>query len=231
MARLTSTEFARRLRPETLVILPVGATEEHGRHLALDADTIQASWAAEQVARAVGGLVAPVLAYGLCVSTRNYPGTVSISFDTVRALCGDILEDLWRNGVRRVMVLSGHAGSLHMAALRLAAEEAVGRHPDLRAAVLSDYEFAYDLRGTVVPVDDGHGGMLETSRVLAVQPRRVRGRTPRSQGRPPRFLVEAKPERHFPSGVIGDSGKATAAIGRRVNRYVLGKLVELAGQI
>ena len=59
--------------------------------------------------------------YGLCRTTRNFPGTVSISFETLEALVREVLAGYVQHGARRIAVVSGHAGGAHMEALRQAA--------------------------------------------------------------------------------------------------------------
>src|SRR5205823_9930477 len=126
-------EFNSMYRVYTLVIMPIGALEEHCRHLPLGADMIQPLHVLDEVARRSGAFVAPPIPYGVCTTTRPYPGTVSVSVDSLKAFVRDVLEDFVRNGIRRVMIVSGHAGREHMIALRAAAQEAIDRGTGLRA--------------------------------------------------------------------------------------------------
>jgi len=226
---LSSEEFGKLVEKNPIVFLPLGAVEEHGAHLPLCTDSIQPEHIVEKVAARLPGLVliAPAIRYGNCVTTRNFPGTISISFDTLRALIGDILEELCRNGIRRVVIVSGHAGGAHMAALRTAGETAVEKVPDLRLMVLSDYDLAYELKGKEFDERDGHAGTIETSRVMAIRPKLVKKRGVNSYDRPPRFMVMAHPEKHFPTGVMGDATIASPGQGRRINEYIIKGLVEL----
>lgn len=231
---LTKDEFESQVGKGVVVILPFGAVEEHGAHLPLATDSIQPIHVAEEVARRTGALIAPQVRYGLCSSTRRFPGTLSLTFDTVRALATDILSELVRNGVRRVMVLSGHAGRTHMAALKLAAEAVVRDHPDLRVAVLSDYDIVYERAGELdglVPPDDGHAGMIETSRVMAIRPDLVKGQGVESHPDFPPYRVLADPERYFPSGIMGDPTGSNPEIGERINRIIVDRLVELVNEL
>ncbi|MEM4728880.1 MAG: creatininase family protein [Thermoplasmata archaeon] len=227
--RLTSTEFRRIVAKNPLVIIPVGAVEVHGPHLPLGTDSIQPEYISVRLANRLRGpvLIAPPIRYGCCSTTRNFPGTISVSFDTLRALLSEVLSELCRNGVRRILVLSGHAGGAHMSALRLAGEGVVARWPELKLMVLSDYDIAYELRGKEFDERDGHAGTIETSRVMAIKPRLVKGGGVRSYDRPPRFIVSATPERWFPVGVVGDATAATKGKGQRINDYIVKALVEL----
>lgn len=226
LGEMTSPQFAALPTPRPALLVPIGIVEEHGPHLPLDTDTIQAIATCEAVAQRIGGIVAPALAYGNCSSTRNFPGSFSLSFDTLRAIARDLLADCARHGLTTVAFVSGHAGGAHMRALKLAAEEAVAQHPAMKVYVLSDYELIGGLE-TPFPKWDGHAGGLETSRMLALRPDLVKGTAAAHKVDFPDFLVEAHPEKHFPTGVMGDPTLASAEIGRRANAWIVDRLVEV----
>lgn len=231
---MTSPEFARAMRGRPLVILPVGALEEHGPHLPLSSDVIQPMKLARAIAAARRALLLPPFWYGYCSTTRPFPGTVSLEADTVRRVARDLAADLYRNGVRKLLVLSGHAGGGHMAALREGALEVAKKHRDFRIAVLSDYDFAYELRGKEgIPADDGHAGLVETSRVLAAAPLLVKGHT-RVKPDKPKFSkheVVGAPASRWKSGVHGDPRKADAALGRKIDAFVLERTLALIDEV
>lgn len=227
VGEITSTDFARLVKTKPLVIVPIGSVEEHGSHLPLCTDAYQAEEIASRVAGAFSALVCPPVRYGECRSTRNFPGTISLSGETVHSLAFDIASELARNGIDKVMFLTGHAGSAHMAALRSGVLRAVERNPKLKVMVLSDYDIAYDLRGKEFPENDGHAGEIETSRMLRLRPQLVGKERPRGKARPPKFMVLPDPETYFPSGVMGDSAKASAKKGGNIDDYIVEKLCEL----
>ncbi len=207
-----------------MLILPFGALEAHGPHLPLGADQIQAESTAEALARRIGALVAPAIPYGSCADTRPFPGTVHLSLGTLSSLTQELLLEYARMGLRRILVLSGHAAQAQMAALREGAEEAVRRLPSLRVVVLSDYDFVYELRGKEAPETDGHGGLLETSRVLALAPATVGPERPKVAYRVSRFRVGDPTEAEWAESVVGDTTPASAALGQRLQDHVLARL-------
>lgn len=209
-----------------LVILPVGALEAHGPHLPLGADQIQAEATAASVAERVDALIAPTVAYGSAPGARRFPGTVSLSLSDLEAHVRGVLSELARSGIRRILVLSGHAERGHMAALREAADEAVRASPGLRVVVLSDYDFVYELRGRDSPATDGHAGLLETSRLLALAPDTVGPDRPVVENRRSPFLPGSGTEAEWPESVIGDTRPASAELGRRVQAHVVDRTVE-----
>lgn len=230
---MSTAEFAAAAKKDPVVIIPVGAVEEHGPHLPLGADIFQPESVLGEVAKRTGALVAPTLPYGNCISTDGFPGTISVSFEAIRLMVRDILQSFVADGLRRFVIVSGHAGVLHMEALRAAARD-VAMREKVRVAVLSDYDFAYELLDDPERPflkGDGHGGALETSRVMAIRPKLVKGRT-KAKGAPypNRFLVSRAPEKLWP-GIRGDPSKASAALGRKVNRYVVEKMVDLVNDV
>ncbi len=86
------------------IILPMGATEEHGPHLPVFTDTIQAMEVAMEAARRRDFFVASPVPYGVCRSTRGFPGTITVGHDALRLYAHDILLSFYDSGFRRVMI-------------------------------------------------------------------------------------------------------------------------------
>ena len=219
VARLTMLEFRDRVAEGRWLILPSGTCEEHGPHLPLGSDTLEAEFLARAVAERTGALVAPALTYGACTTTRHFPGTIDVRLETVAALAEDVIRGFAGHGCRKVLVLSGHAGKSHLVALREAARRAVEAVPGLRVLVLCVTELpAAEQRAAEDVAYDGHAASYETSLVLAMDAGLVRqDRIPGHGGRPafPPFEVLPNPERYFPSGVMGDPSRASAEAGKR----------------
>lgn len=229
---MTSKDVGTGIDANSVAILPIGAVEEHGPHLPLSTDSIQPEHVALEVAKAVGNAyVLPILKYGQCSSTRNFPGTISVRFESLSMMVEDILMELHRNGFRNIVVLSGHAGRLHMAALRLAAEHVIEKHPGLKLMVLSDYDIAYAMKEVEIPKDDGHAGMIETSRVMAIRPDLVKGVAKPCHPEFPRYRILPDAERYFPDGVMGDPQLATREFGEKANRIISEELARLVREM
>jgi creatinine amidohydrolase len=207
-----------------VVILPVGATEAHGPYLPLDADSVQPESIADMLAERIDGLVAPPIRYGQHSSTRNMPGTLSIGFETLRDLVYDVLSSLVRNGADKIVVLSGHAGATHMAALKLACERVV-QESDVHLMLLADYDLAKE---SVADAEgNGHGGLVETSRVLAIDRKEVKNAKRKGRFIDKCYMVVPNPETCYPDGFVGDAPGASAELGRRINDHVVNRLVDL----
>ncbi len=207
-----------------VVVLPVGALEAHGPHLPLGADQIQAEVTALALAARVDALVAPTVPYGSAPTARRFPGTVSLSMGELSGYVAGVLSELARMGVRRLLVLSGHGERGHMAALREAGERTMREHAGVRVVVLCDYEFVYELRGKEAPTTDGHAGLLETSRMMALAPETVGAERPQVEYRHSAFVPGPASEAEWPESVIGDTRPATAELGRKLQAHVLERL-------
>jgi len=233
LGELTMIEAEKAARKGTVVILPVGSVEEHGKHLPLSTDSLQPEYVAAEAASKTGCLVAPAINYGVCKETASFPGTISISFDSLHNMVRDVLDELVRQGFKRLIVLSGHASPLHMFALRLAAHDVLGKYESetekyaVRVAVLSDYDFAYELRGKQFDERDGHGGEIETSRVLAIRPDLVKGDTEANFPEMPKFEVMNNLRGYWPNGIKGDPSKANSKKGKLINEHIISRFLEV----
>lgn len=113
MAELTWMAYARRVAEGAPVIIPVGSTEQHGPHLPLGSDALLVGEMAKRIARRVGALVAPTVSYGYKSQPKSgggnhFPGTTSFDGETLTFAVRDIIRELARHGVRKVVVLDGH---------------------------------------------------------------------------------------------------------------------------
>lgn len=226
LINLDYRSFERRLAANPLVIVPVGALEAHGPHLPLGSDQIQAEVTAFALADRVDALVAPTIPYGSTPGARRFPGTISLTIAQLETHVTGVLMEFARWGVRRFLVLSGHGERGHMAALREAADTTMQAYPGTRAVVLCDYEFVYELRGKESPASDGHAGLLETSRMMALAPETVGPARPVVEYHHSPFVPGTPSEKDWPDSVIGDTRNASAELGARVQAHVLDRLVE-----
>lgn len=113
MAELSWPEFQRRVAAGAPVFLPLGSTEQHGPHMAMNVDVVLPTAVCERVAREVGGLVAPTIPYGYKSMPRSgggeaFPGTTSLDAHTFSLVVRDVVRSLGHDGVRRLVVLNGH---------------------------------------------------------------------------------------------------------------------------
>ena len=225
---MTMTEFVAGLSRTRTVLIPFGSVEEHGTHLPLSTDTIEAYEVAKKAALLIPLFVAPPIHYGNCRSTACHPGTISITTTTLRLLFKDIVRSLYQHGMVNFIALSGHAGGAHCMALQDAGEELIKEFADIEIAVVTEFDLAREEGREIIETrGDSHAGEIETSRILYSHPHLVKGSAPREfPSFPPGILVRDK-RRYWPGGVWGDPGKASAEKGARLEDLVAKKLVEL----
>ena len=107
LADLTWQEAESVLRPETVVVIPLGAAaKEHGPHLKLSNDLLLAEYLAKRVADSANVVVAPPLTYHFYPAFLEYPGSTSLTIDTARMLTAEVVRTLARYGPRRFYVLN-----------------------------------------------------------------------------------------------------------------------------
>ena len=214
----------------TPVIIPLGTVEQHGSHLPVATDTLQAYGVAVRSATRTKVIVAPPVHYGQCSSTRNHPGTIIISGNTLRALAEDLIESFLHQGFNKIVLFSGHAGRIHMAALREAAEKTVRKDPSLKLAVVCDLDLVREAAQELLETPgDGHAGEIETSRMLYLHPDSVKGRSPEEFPTMPPYRVLPDPEKFWPGGVWGNPGAADERKGKELierSADALAKVVE-----
>lgn len=232
LENLTMPAFEAGLRQTRTVLIPFGSVEEHGLHLPLGTDTFQAADVCRRLSERRPVFVAPAIFYGVCRSTSNHPGTISVSTETLKALTIDIVRSLYRQGLRNVVLLSGHAGGTHNATLLDAGESLLNELPELRIAVASEYALAYEAgRGLIETPGDCHAGEIETSRMLATRPQLVHGTSPAEQPSFPRFILVRDKRRCWPGGVGGDPARASVEKGRQLEELVVAALEKLVVEL
>lgn len=189
--------------PSSILMLPLGSTEQHGPHLPLSTDTDIAVAVAEGVAALRSHVVvAPALPYGSSGEHAGFPGTLSIG----QAVLEQVVVELVRSAdaFGAVVVVSGHGGNLEALQRAVRTLSAEGRGVTV-----------WTPSGAV----DAHAGRTETSLLLALDPSHVRlSRASAGNTRPLAELLPALRERGVRSvaatGVLGDPTGASADEGR-----------------
>lgn len=202
-----------------MAILPVGATEQHGPHLAMAVDTLSAAWLAREVSARTGVPVLPALPYGCSLGhSRRWPGTIALSPTTVIALVTEIGDWVFAAGFRRLLLLNGHV--TNFAPLRCALEVLRSRHDDAMIAVCNLHEVSADVRAHYeADALDWHANAAETSLMMAIAPAAVRADRVASADDPDRTkgLFFSHPvNRTSENGVTGFPSRASRGEGERL---------------
>jgi creatinine amidohydrolase len=220
--RLTSPEAADQVARHDAVIVPVGATEQHGPHLAMGVDTDIVYHVALGVSAATGIAVTPPLHYGVSASHGGFAGTVGLRPETMIAVVEDLTATLYSTGVRQFVLLNGHAWNHGV--LDVSADKLRTRYDDVRVRSLS-YATAYPGREIDGRCDKGralmHANYFETSVMLHIHPEAVHMERAVSQRDRDSFW-DYRTDQVSSSGVWGrDIEQATAENGaREVERLI-----------
>lgn len=166
--------------PEAVVLVPVGATEQHGPHLPTGTDALIAAGICEAaVDRAAQRserplILAPTLAFGASDHHLPFGGTLSLSPETLLAVLLDLARSVAAQGGRRLALVNGHGGNVGVCH---AAAAAASTRYGLAVGHLDYWRLAQAEPDVPVP---GHAGEFETSIVLALRPDLVRERSART---------------------------------------------------
>ena len=229
--RLTWPEVRRTAGEARVCLIPVATLEDHGPHLPIDTD-LRLTWeicrrAANEAADEV--VLLPAIPHGYSPHHMDFPGPITIGWDTFTHYLVDVGTSLARHGFKRMLFLNGHGSNQNL--VETAARLVGVAHPDVLAAAAFHTSGPEAARLIADIRESERGGMahaceLETSMYLAIDPDAV-------------DMKRAVDERGFPAGehawmdwadgplkvmpwwssfsgtgVQGDATKATAEKGR-----------------
>lgn len=156
------------------VILPVGATEQHGPHLGVGMDFLLADVLAAEVARRTAVPVLPTLPYSCSIGhSHRWPGTLALSPTTLIAVLGDIGDWLYGAGIRRLFIMNCHVGN--RSPIGCALDILRCRYDDLLLASFDVGALSPELEAVFTRDGaDWHANAAETSLMLHLAPHAVR---------------------------------------------------------
>ncbi|WP_084100133.1 creatininase family protein [Demequina sp. NBRC 110051] len=156
-------------------IIPIGAVEQHGPHLPMNVDTEIDTAVTDCVSAVTGIPVIPPVSIGVSASHGDFPGTLTLSPETLIAVMQDLTDSLYRSGVRQFIFISGHIWN--NGALDVSIEKLRTRYPDVRARSIG-YVTMYPGPEVNGRVNYGrglmHANFFETSVMLHLRPDLVR---------------------------------------------------------
>ena len=205
-----------------LLALPLGATEQHGPHLALGTDSrIAMALACRLAERRPDVVVAPVLPYGSSGEHAGFAGTLSIGQELVARVLIEIARSMGPE-FKGLVVVSAHGGNLDPVGRAMEVLRGEGR----RALAWSP----------VVPGGDAHAGNVETSLLLALAPELVRMDLARPGHTGPLTAIIGNLKNRgiravAPNGVLGDPTCATAEEGHRLLDYLTDQLTRAVERV
>lgn len=242
---LTSPESHTAQGEGRLLLLPVGAVEQHGDGLPLATDVIRAEHVAQRVAQNFVGraLVMPAIPYGVSPHHASLPGTVTLPPALFIQIIETIAVCLSESGWTRILVINGHGGN--NGALSVVQQSLLATHPD--------FIFAWSPLTSLAPNANsrmgrseisGHSGESETAQMLGIDPGLVdqkslragvtaldqlTGRARLSRATGPSIAVTF--DKYAPNGVLGDPTTVTAAEGQEILDEIVECLTDYAAAL
>jgi creatinine amidohydrolase len=217
IADATWQEADEALKQNTPCVLPIGAaSKEHGFHLPLNTDLLQAEWLATELAKRFSLIVWPTVSYGFYPAFVNYPGGASVSSDVFQQYCIDIFESICRHYQNPLILLN--TGISTIAPLQSAIENSGHCEKVHLINVYSGQQFSAVEKAVQTQSTGGHADEIETSIMLALKPeavhmeRAVAGLDTKVAG--PLQPVGSEHANYCPSGSIGDPTHASAKKGK-----------------
>jgi creatinine amidohydrolase len=212
-----------------MLILPIGAIEQHGPHLPIDTDSVSVTAVAEAAALLAGpenALVLPTIPWGLSPYWLPFAGTITLRPETILTLISDIGRSVAAHGFHSLLILNGHGGNAGIIAV---AATQLADH-GIRATSISYWSLIGPDLGEITPEDHGHighAGQTETSLQLHLQPdlvdptyRKITewanlGSLVDSLTIPGAYSPP-NPATESPNGIYGDVTAARSELGKRV---------------
>ncbi|MGH2776934.1 MAG: creatininase family protein [Actinomycetota bacterium] len=243
--RLTWREVAGAVEQERVPIVPIGTMEDHGHHLPIDTDVTLVEAICRGAATKLSDetVLLPPIVHGYSPHHMDFPGTITINWETFCRYCTDVALSLVRHGFKRVLLVNGHGSNQNL--VDMAARLVMVEEP--QSLVASSFYLTSDRSTEIMQRvrDSDTGGMahaceLETSIYLHLHPEAVEMDAAVDEHGFPRtentwIDWSDGPLKLMPwwssfseSGVQGDPSKATAEKGRvlfeaavdEISRYV-----------
>lgn len=177
-SQLSTRDFAALDPATTVAVLPLGATEQHGPHLPLGVDSVLVdgivATALPLLPAELPALFLPSQHIGLSPEHANFPGTLTLSSETLIRLWREIGAGVARAGVRKLVLFNAHGG--HVGAMDIVARELRAAH-GLIVYSVSWFNLPLGEAGAQFSADEHrfgvHAGEIETSMMLALAPQQV----------------------------------------------------------
>ncbi len=230
LGEMTNPEVEAFLTTHHTVIIPTGATEQHGPHGPLLTDVLIPQEVARRVAPQIGAVVAPPINYALSYPHVGFTGLVHIRIPTFMALVADLCASFAASGFKRIIFLNGHYDNTY--AIAYGCADAADRMPkDVKAFPINYWD---GLTAEEIAEFSGlknglHANAAETSAVLAINGNLVDLERANAEFPPfPEYTVNMAPVHTAfffsapgsvyaatKSGTWGDARQSTAEIGER----------------
>ena len=162
LERMTWPQASQAFKETTTVVIPIGSTEQHSLHLPLGTDFLVAKELARRLGERAKVIVTPTIPIGYAKYHTGFPGTLSVSEETLTRALIEICEDLLKYGTTHILFVDGHGGNIH--SLKQCGEWL--RHRCIPAAIACWWEMTQVVNSDWLAT--GHADYIETAAVLAL---------------------------------------------------------------
>jgi creatinine amidohydrolase len=220
--RLSNKDIEKWKKKSDQIIIPIGSLEQHGDHLPVSTDSIIIEHLAKNIAQKIQTLYIPAITFG--ISFEHEPlFNISLSNNTFTQLIGDICVSLAKYGMKNIILLNGHHGNI--GSMYYISQNVSNRIPsDTRLNFINYWNLMKDF---------DHAGEIETSLLLAINPKLVKmkmacANTKEIDGSKVAYTSLTSHPGSFPkitgNGVWGDPTKASISKGRSLLADLLQKI-------
>ena len=200
-------------------ILPVGVIEPHGAHLPLGTDMMACHWIACEAAEREAAIVFPPYPWGINHEGAHLPGAIVIERDLLFAMLEAVCDEMGRNGIRKIIITSGHGGNRYLLPLFV---QTLTERETAYVAYYCDIPSTPEANKVLETKEGGHACEGETSSMLHLRPDLVK-----MEQIPEPFTTMARNEElkragvyspvdwysMYPNMYVGDATSATAEKG------------------
>lgn len=219
VANLAWPEVESRIQQGAKAILAVGAAaKEHGKHLPLNTDLVQAEWLLDKLSKRSDILIWPPITYGYYPAFIDFPGSCSIAMETFKNYVVEIVTNIGRHGVKEIFIINTGISTIEPI------EQAIASVPNsiqtMLINVYSGKHFSSAEKKVQQQARGGHADEIETSIMLAISPQNVHLKlanaweTPTVSGKLERFGRQNP--NYAPDGVFGNPLLAKQSKGKKL---------------
>jgi creatinine amidohydrolase len=166
---LTAPDFVQAIhQSQGVCVLPFGIIEKHGPHLPLGTDLLDVRFAVANAVKQEYAVVFPEYYFGQIFEARQQPGTLAYSLSTQLTLLQETMNEMARNGCKKIVIVNGHGGNNSLLPLFGQAQLATQRDYVVYVFGLPNENVAG--RPALKTPFDMHGGEVETSNMLIARP-------------------------------------------------------------
>jgi creatinine amidohydrolase len=241
MQEITWDDFQSFVRRDGVVVIPVGSTEQHGLHLPLGVDALIGSELARKLAEKSDIVIAPQIAWGYkpqpgSSGGTDFPGTCSLDGATLTALVRDLVRELIRHGVRKIIILDGHyENSLFLSEGVDLALRDTGHPAKVEIVIARWFDLIKpDEYEKIFPGFEGpaleHAANMETAMMLYLRPELVKKdkiRGDSAERYPPYTVLPPTKDLIPKTGVLTKIKTVNAQQGQQMTTIAISRLLEL----